>query len=301
MSPTPAPHVRPPTGRGMTPSPARRRGRPRLALTVVAVCALTGSTALAVSASGPAHAGWQNLDGRVIDVVSACRDGVRFEAGLEVFPGTTGATSNYATEFLMARTAPADGGPWRAADVVARQAIVIPLLPAHVTLPRGAPSTATVTLSNRGRYLAPVQAARRPLAVGPAVVTLGKDTPNHVRTVIGDCFLYAPVDVVPGRAHNQVRIGRRGSTVVVALKSTRSLRADRLDRRTFRFGPNRAVPLRHRMVDVNGDGRRDLVMTFVTAKTGLTCRSTQAALVGKTLSGGRLEGRDRVAPVGCRR
>ncbi|GMA40030.1 hypothetical protein [Mobilicoccus caccae] len=288
-----------PTGPGVAPGRRRATSRRRpLTLSVVAIGALTGSTVLGIADAPAAHAGWQNLDGRVLDVVSACRDGIRFEAGLEVFNDSP-ATSDYATEFIMARSAPVDGNPWSTVDVVARKAIVIPRLPALVTLPRGAPSTATVTLSNRGRYLVPVAAARRPLARGPAAVTLGNSTPNHVSVTIGDCFLYAPIDIVPGRGHNQVRIGR--GEVTVALKSTPYLRADRLDRRTFRFGPKKAVPLRHRMVDIDRDGRRDLVMTFRTSKTGLTCTSTTAALVGKTLSGGRLEGRDKVTPVGCPR
>lgn len=123
--------------------------------------------------------------------------------------------------------------------------------------------------------------------------------PNHTDTSVRDCLLYAPVDVQPTSSRNRVTIGR--GEVTVALKSTSYLRADRLNPRTFRFGPKSAPVRRSRITDVDRDGRRDLVLTFRTASTGLTCTSTAAALVGVNRVGGRVEGRDRVVPTGCRR
>ncbi|MDO5711320.1 MAG: hypothetical protein Q4P32_06225 [Micrococcales bacterium] len=280
-------------------SDARRR-RTRLAASV-AILVVTGSGAVALVTSSPAYAGWQSLDQRVINVALACRDGIRFEAGIVTSQGAPPATSDYPTVFKMASPALGPGKPWDERRVVARQSIVIPKLGAPVTVPRDANPADTIILSHRGRYLVPVQTARRPLPVGSAAVTLGASSPSYATVAVRDCYLYAPVDVVPGRANNQVRIGGvgRAGEVVVALKSASYLRADRLNPRTFRFGPAKAAPLRSRVADINGDRRRDLVMTFKTSATGLTCQSTSAALVGQTRTGERVEGRDKVTPVGC--
>ncbi len=262
-----------------------------------AVLALTASAAVAAP---PASAVWQNLDQRAIDVVFACRDGIRFEGGIAKFEGTPSPASDYRATFKMAMPAPADG-VWSDSNLVARQSIVIPKLPKPVTVPRGDDPASTITLSHRGRYLVPVAAPHRPLPLGEAAVTIESINPNDPKgstsVQVDDCYLYAPVDIVPGSKANKVTIGR--GTVVVALKSTSYLRADKLKTSSFRFGPKQAPPVTSRIQDVDGDGRRDLVLTFTTSKTGLTCSTKQAALVGKTASGGRIEGRDKVVPTRC--
>lgn len=277
---------------GSEQSRSRRLRRRMTASTLVALVAAGG----ALVAAPPARAGWLFLDGRVLDVTLACRDAVRFEAGLVVFEGQEPSQSDYHSVFKAAPSAGTDE-PWDDARNVISRPIVVPRLATPRRVLRSEDASDTILLSHYGRYLMPVALDKRPLALGPLALTMG-ESPSQVATTVGDCYLDAPIDIVPGRGHNQVRIGR--GQVTVALKSTPYLRADRLAARTFRFGPKGAAPVRSRTADIDGDGRRDLVMTFTTAKTGLTCQSTSGTLVGQTRSGGRIEGRGRVVPVGCR-
>ena len=285
------------TRSGHPPMNSEPGGSPRLrrrvtASILVALVAAGG----ALAAAPPARAGWLFLDGRVLNVALACRDAIRFEAGLVVFEGQEPSRSDYHSVFKAAPPSGSDQ-PWDDARNVIRRPIIIPKLATARRVLRSPGASDTILLSHYGRYLMPVAPDKRPLALDVLALTMG-ESPSQVTTTVGDCFLDAPIDIVPGRAHNQVRIGR--GQVTVALKSSSSLRADRLDARTFRFGPRGATPVRSRTADIDGDGRRDLVMTFTTAKTGLTCQSTSGTLVGRTRTGGRVEGRGRVAPVGCR-
>ncbi len=268
--------------------------RIRAVSSAASVCAL--GTILALAAP-PAQARWQNLDARAVNVVHACRDGLRFEAGLTVFDGQQPQRGPYRGPFKIAQPAPPDGSPWDEATVVARATIVVPELARPITLPRADDPADTITLSHKGTYLVPIPAARRPLALQPVGLVLGASEASYVTEAVQDCYLFAPVDIVPNNSRNRVMIGR--GQLSVALMSTPYLRADRLNPAAFRFGPASARARASRVVDVNRDGRRDLVLTFRTAATGLTCKSTSGTLVGTTRAGGRVEGRDRIVPV-CR-
>ncbi len=108
------------------------------------------------------------------------------------------------------------------------------------------------------------------------------------------------IDVAPGRSPNA--IAPRGSAgIPVAILSTPGLDATTLDPLTARFGPARAAPTagRGRIEDVNGDGRRDLVMEFPTAATGIRCGATRVELVAVTPAGQTVRGANSIETVGC--
>lgn len=51
--------------------------------------------------------------------------------------------------------------------------------------------------------------------------------------------------------------------------------------------------------DVNGDGRRDLVLRFRLGDTGLACGDTEAALTGEPSEGQPIEGSGSITTVEC--
>lgn len=269
--------------------------RPRTTITAVTAgcAALIGAGLLAP----PAYAGWQFSAATLIDIQTACRDGIRLAGAVR---GDRVATSDYATYAVAAQPPPA---AWSTAPApVVRAPVVIPRLATvgSVVVESDPANPETVPVSHLGRFTVPTLAGRT-LTVGvPVAVTVNREleqsTVNSVP--VADCHLFAPIDITPGRASNPVPIGR--GSVTVALLGTPTLQVDKALASRFRFGPNRAVPLRALVRDVNKDRRPDLVLSFAARATGLTCRSTSAALTGRARGGGWVEGSARVTPVGCR-
>lgn len=262
-------------------------------LTACCVGALAAS-ALSVVPATSARGAWQFSEGTLIDIRLACRDGVR--AGVAVQGGDSG--SDYPTRLSGAQPPPQ---AWAAdTPLVVSAPIVIARVTAPTTVPvdNGTGGTQAVEVSHLGTVT--VRSARR-LALGPLAVTAARSLPASTVNAApaGDCYLFAPIDVVPGDRHNKVRIGR--GDVAVAVRGTGNVRADRLDAGSFRFGPRHAAPRSHRVRDVDRDGRADLVLTYRVAETGLTCRSSRAAIAGRTKAGAVIEGNAAVQPTGCPR
>jgi len=67
---------------------------------------------------------------------------------------------------------------------------------------------------------------------GPDGATVNTDT-------VADWFLYAPIDIQPGKSPKKVPIGH--GEVSVAALTTNLMRADRLKPQQFRFGPRKAA------------------------------------------------------------
>lgn len=91
------------------------------------------------------------------------------------------------------------------------------------------------------------------------------------------------IDVKPGGDRNAINPRSRGVTRVAVL-ATDAFDPTEEDVR-YRFGSPEAVesggganPVRHRVKDVDGDGRDDLVLFFRTAETGFDGDETEALL-----------------------
>ena len=118
--------------------------------------------------------------------------------------------------------------------------------------------------------------------------------------IIDACFLFGPIDVAPGDASNSVDLG--GTSVVVALLSTSSFSAANVQASSARFGRTgtEAAPTASAKVDVNGDGRNDLRLTFAVSQTGLDCTSSAAELSATDPASKKtFYERDTVTPVPC--
>lgn len=260
---------------------------------LLAVCS-TAALAASLTPAPVAQAAWQFSDTTLIDVRLACRDGMRVGVAVS---GQGVASSDAPARVSAAQPVPE---PWTpTTPLVVSAPVVVPRVTVPTTVPvdsGGGPVAVSVT--HLGEFTVP---SRTALATGPIAVSAAArpegGNPNTAQ--VTDCYLFAPIDVVPGDRHNRVRIG--GGQVSVALLGTAQLRADLVSVKTLRFGPRKAPARSSRVRDVNGDGKRDLVLTFRTSATGLTCASRAATLLGTTRSGGHFEGSAPVTPVGCPR
>ena len=128
----------------------------------------------------------------------------------------------------------------------------------------------------------------------------GNDT-TEVFLPVDSCYLFGPIDIAPGDASNTVDLSA-GTNVVVALLSTSSFNAANVAASSVKFGRTgtEAAPTASVKVDVNGDGRNDLRLTFAVADTGLDCSSGSAAL-SATDPGSKktFYERDSVTPTPC--
>ncbi len=260
---------------------------------LLAVCS-TAALAATLASAPAAHAAWQFSTGNLIDVRLACRDGMRVGVAVS---GEGVGTSGVTRTVSAAQPVPEQ---WtQNTPLAVRASVTVPpvRVPTTVTLD-GADGSQAVSVTHLGEFTVPSRVALDP---GPIAVTaavpLEQDSPHPAE--VTDCYLFAPIDVAPGDRRHRIRIDR--AQVSVALLSTAQLQADRLSVGDMRFGPAKAPVRSSRTRDVNGDGRRDLVLTFRTSATGLTCASRTATLLGTTRSGGHLEGSGPVRPIGCRR
>ena len=91
-----------------------------------------------------------------------------------------------------------------------------------------------------------------------------------------------------------------GGHVRVAILSTPAFAASTVDAPTVNFGPAGTSPDPEHVQtkDVNGDGRRDLVLRFRIQDAGFQCGQSTATLTGWTLMGDRITGADTIQVVG---
>ncbi len=111
-----------------------------------------------------------------------------------------------------------------------------------------------------------------------------------------------PVDVLPGSAENPITLTSKGN-VPLALVSTSDFDATTVGPDSLRAGPGAAAPVATLMKseDVNGDGRRDLVVHFSTQALKLAKTSMQLCVSGTLNVSGTarsFEGCDAIRPKG---
>jgi hypothetical protein len=114
----------------------------------------------------------------------------------------------------------------------------------------------------------------------------------------------ATIDIRPGDSANRINIRSRGK-VDVAILSTSTFDALQVDVNSLRFGrtgnedslsrnPAHGTP-RFRIVDVNGDGRLDLVVEFEIERTGFQIGDVRGILRGRMRNGQQFEAEDFVS------
>lgn len=109
------------------------------------------------------------------------------------------------------------------------------------------------------------------------------------------------IDISPGSDTNPINLASHGN-VAVAILSTASFDATRIDPLSLRFGPGGATESHGRghFEDVNRDGLVDLVVHFSVPDIGFSCFDTDLTLVGETYEGTSFIGTDSVTVKGCR-
>jgi hypothetical protein len=108
------------------------------------------------------------------------------------------------------------------------------------------------------------------------------------------------IDIVPGSTINPINLSS-GGEIPVAILSTATFAATSVNPASVRFGllGTEAAPIKYGFVDVNRDGRKDMVLLFRTRQTGIKCGATLAKLTGKTTTGTALAGSDKIKTVNC--
>jgi len=115
----------------------------------------------------------------------------------------------------------------------------------------------------------------------------GKDNdcnPATVESVSGVVSTAVPIDIMPGTFPNIIKKSSKGTTPV-AILSTANLDATTIDPKTVKLAGasvatrSKGVPM-FSIVDINLDGRLDLMLHFTTSNLQLTTQDTQAQLIG---------------------
>jgi hypothetical protein len=131
------------------------------------------------------------------------------------------------------------------------------------------------------------------------VVIAGHSEDLHFRTYV-EPAQGANIDIRPHNDRNQVNPGS-GGILAVAVLTEPGFDATSLDAATVRFGAdaNEAVPVGSSAVDVNRDGRRDLLLRFRVRDTDIECGQTAAWLSGRTVGGELIFAGSPILTVGC--
>lgn len=110
------------------------------------------------------------------------------------------------------------------------------------------------------------------------------------------------LDILPMIKNNPILL-KKNMALPVSIYSTADFDATRIDVETVRFGATgtEAAPVSHKFIDINRDGRKDLVLVFMSKETGITATTTSASITGQTLDGVEIGGSDKVKVVGCKK
>jgi hypothetical protein len=110
------------------------------------------------------------------------------------------------------------------------------------------------------------------------------------------------IDIRPHSEADRINPRSRGQ-IRVAILTTGLFDASTVDPKTARFGLNgtEAAPRRFRLMDVDRDGDRDMVLHFEIDATGVKCGVTSLSLTGQTFSSESIVGSGAITTVGCKR
>jgi YVTN family beta-propeller protein len=123
-------------------------------------------------------------------------------------------------------------------------------------------------------------------ATGQQPIYTFKYSPTPGATTIAQVI---SIDIKPGETPNAINVKSAGLTPV-AILSTSTFDAKMVDPLSVRFGPNGASAIKYSFQDVNGDELPDLLLQFMTQKTGIKRGDTQACLTGRTTNGLNITG-----------
>ncbi len=109
--------------------------------------------------------------------------------------------------------------------------------------------------------------------------------------------------IKPGSDPNSIiSINPRSKGVIpVAILTTEDFDAATVDPGKVLFGKTgtETSAFQYKLEDVDGDGDMDMILHFVTQRTGLACGDTEAILTGKTFNGQVIKGSKSIKTVGC--
>jgi YVTN family beta-propeller protein len=161
------------------------------------------------------------------------------------------------------------------------------------------PGGAFAYVTNTGSDKVSVIATATNTVVATVTVPLGS-FPQGV-AITPDAKILVTIDIKPGSDPNSINPKSKG-VIPVAILTTSTFDATTVDPTTVRFGPTgtETTPVQSALKDVDGDGDTDMILHFVTQKTGLQCGDTSASLTGETLDGQMIQGSDAVKTAGCK-
>ncbi len=136
----------------------------------------------------------------------------------------------------------------------------------------------------------------------PGWVRLGEFGPADLpfQTRVDPLFLLVSIDVKPGDSRNPVN-PRSNGVIPVAILSADGFDATAVAPDSVRFGTGGAPAANGSgVIDIDGDGRLDLLLHFWTRESGIACGDTSASLTGSTYTGQTFRGSDSIVTVGCR-
>jgi len=250
------------------------------------------ATATVLVPAAPAAASWHSSSSTFIDYRDVCRDGIRF--GGAVRDGAGPATGPYENRAVAAAPPPDLWANWEDRE---NEVMDLPISIPEDKTTIEVEGEGEVAVSHKGDFK--MRYASHPLDLGPLALNLEDGNPQSTLAAsdVTNCFLYAAIDVVPGKSSNQVPVGH--GDIAVAALSSKIVKARDFTPSKFRFGPGKAKVKTSELRDVNGDHRLDLVMKFSSAKAHIKCSTKTAVLKGEMPEGGPYEGKDKVKPVGC--
>jgi hypothetical protein len=136
----------------------------------------------------------------------------------------------------------------------------------------------------------------------PGWVRLGDFGPADLpfQTLVDPLLLFVSIDVKPGDSRNPVN-PRSNGVIPVAILSADGFDATAIAPHSVRFGAGGAMPANGMAaIDIDGDGRLDLLLHFWTQESGIGCGDTSVSLTGNTYAGQAFQGSDSIVTVGCR-
>ncbi len=128
----------------------------------------------------------------------------------------------------------------------------------------------------------------------PAQYSFDYNPEPHETTIA----LQVPIDIKPLDKTNTINPKSNG-VIPVAILSTRTFDATKVNPKSVKFGPNGASARQGRGVkaDVNGDRKQDFLFVFETDKTGIKSGDTKACLTGEMNDKTNIQGCDTVKTV----